>query len=61
MLDILATNRQNLLGALRRLRTRLDLFDQLLEAEDYPALERLLGEGVARRDQILAAQPGVSS
>ena len=61
MLDILATNRQNVLGGLRRLRTRLDLFDQLLEAEDYPALERLLSEGAARRDQILAAQPGVSS
>jgi prephenate dehydrogenase len=58
MLDILATNRQNVLGALRRLRTRVDLFDQLLEAEDYPALERLLAEGVTRRDQILAA--GVS-
>ena len=60
MLDILATNRQNVLGALRRLRNRLDLVDQLLEDEDYPALEGLLAEGMTRRDQILAAQPGVS-
>ena len=59
MLDILATNRQNVLGALRGLRTRLDLLDQLLEAKDYTALERLLAEGVTRHDQILAAHSGV--
>jgi prephenate dehydrogenase len=51
MLDILATNRQNVLCALRRLHARLDLIEHLLESEDYPALERLLAEGAARRDQ----------
>ncbi len=58
MLDILATNRQNVLGALRRLHTRLDLLEHLIEKEDYPALERLLQEGAQRREKILAATPG---
>ena len=58
MLDILATNRQNVLGVLRRLHARLDLFEHLLDSEDYAALERLLAEGAERREKILAAQPG---
>ncbi len=58
MMDILATNRANVLGALRRLHTRLDLLEQLLAAEDYPALERLLQEGAARREKMMAARPG---
>jgi prephenate dehydrogenase len=60
LLDILATNRLNVLGALRRLHTRLDLLEHLLESEDYAALERLLQEGAERREKILAAQTGES-
>ena len=56
MLDILATNRLNVLEALRRLHTRLDLLEHLLEAEDYPALERLLQEG-ARPPRANSGRP----
>jgi prephenate dehydrogenase len=58
MLDILATNRKNVLCALRRVHARLDLFEQLLEAEDYAALQGLLEEGALRRDYFLSISPG---
>lgn len=58
MLDILATNRKNVLCALRRVHARLDLFEQLLEAEDYAALQGLLEEGTLRRDDFLSISPG---
>jgi prephenate dehydrogenase len=56
MMDILATNRANVLGTLRRLHTRLDLFEQLLENGDDAELERLLAEGQACREKMVASR-----
>ncbi len=57
MLDILATNRQNVLGALRSLQARLDLLERMLDVENYAALKLLLDEGAAQREKILSSQP----
>jgi prephenate dehydrogenase len=45
MLDILATNRHNILDRLRRYREQVQIFEELLEKEDYSALRELLELG----------------
>lgn len=58
MLDILRTNRKNVLSALRRVHARLDLFEQLLESGDFDSVQALLEEGSLRREHILTVTPG---
>lgn len=58
MLDILATNRANVLDALREVREQVTLLEQRLESADYPALQQLLEQGAASRERILAVSPG---
>jgi prephenate dehydrogenase len=53
MVDILMTNRKNILPALRQLREHLDQIDTFLEGEDYTALQILLAQGAERYQEIL--------
>jgi prephenate dehydrogenase len=55
MLDILITNRSNLLEALSRFQARLDGLERWLESGDWPELLLALTDGAARREAILAA------
>jgi prephenate dehydrogenase len=55
MLDILRTNRQPVLEALRRFRDRIDVFDQLLSSGDFSALSDLLASA-AQQHQSLVQQ-----
>jgi prephenate dehydrogenase len=53
MLDILDTNRGNILAALGRFRGRLDLLERLLEQGDLAGLQEALADGAACREGIL--------
>lgn len=55
MLDILITNRSNLLEALSRFLARLDDLERWLESGDWPELLQALAEGAASRAAVLAA------
>ena len=55
MLDVLITNRANLLEALGRFRTRMDDLERRLESGDWPELLQALAEGAASRAAILDA------
>lgn len=58
MLDILATNRENVLDCLGRFRRQIDLLETLLRAEDRGGLENALAAGSSRQKQILLAGDG---
>ena len=53
MLDVLSTNRDNVLAALRRFRARLDRLESLLEMDNLSDLQSALAEGAAAREEIL--------
>jgi prephenate dehydrogenase len=54
MLDVLRTNRENILKALMRFSKDLDKFEALLENEDYPALANLLQKCTDHHQRIRA-------
>lgn len=53
MLDILATNRAEVLAALARFEQRLALVRHELETGDWEALAKLLAQGAERRQEII--------
>ncbi len=53
MLDVLITNRANLLDGLKELRRQLDLLENGLEKQDAGALALLLDAARARREKLL--------
>jgi len=53
MLDILATNRENILASLENYRGQLDILRDLLEREDFSALQILLAKGAGRYEDLL--------
>ena len=55
MLDVLMTNRANILAASRRLRSHLDTLDELLALNDYNGLMHLLTQGVTQQRKIISA------
>ena len=55
MLDVLMTNRANILAASRRLRAHLDTLDELLALNDYNGLMHLLTQGVSQQRKIVSA------
>ncbi len=55
MLDILMTNRSELLSALADFRLELDLFESYLAGGDQAALQQLLESGTNRRQGLLEA------
>lgn len=59
MLDVLQTNRENILLALRRFCKHLDEFEALLEDEDYPALASLLQKCAEQHHTIQAERQAV--
>jgi prephenate dehydrogenase len=54
MLDILATNRINILEALDQFRQQIDQMRTLLEANEFEHLQNLLESGVHQREQIIS-------
>lgn len=57
MLDILMTNRENVLEAVRRTRGHLQRLEELLETGDEAGLAQALSAGAARRASILNEVP----
>jgi prephenate dehydrogenase len=55
MLDILMTNRSELLSALADFRLELDLFESYLAASDQESLKQMLESGASRRQGLLEA------
>jgi len=55
MLDVLQTNRQNILHALQEFRTRLEDFERCVEGEDFETLANLLQES-ARKHEIFSSR-----
>jgi prephenate dehydrogenase len=55
MLDILRSNRPNLLSGLQRLQRQVAYLSRLLEAEDYPALAAELEQAARRRVELTRA------
>ena len=53
MLDVLFTNRSNLLDGLKELRRQLDLLENSLDKQDTGALELLLDAARERREKLL--------
>ncbi len=53
ILDVLMTNRENVLASLRGLRARLEGMESLLAGEDFPALQELLAQGAQQYRQLL--------
>ena len=53
MLDVLSTNRDNVLAGLRRFRTCLDRLESLLETDNLSDLQSALAEGAAAREAVL--------
>ncbi len=60
MLDILATNRANLLDGLARLRGRLEQMETLLKNQDWDGLSQALDEGAQQRQRLIETPAGVS-
>jgi len=52
MLDILATNRQNILASLEKYCEQLELLKDLLDREDFSALQVLLAKGAGRYEDF---------
>jgi prephenate dehydrogenase len=55
MLDILTTNRMELLSVLSDFRLQLDLFESYLVGENHDGLGKLFGSGADRRERLLEA------
>ena len=55
MLDVLLTNRENILAASRRLRLHLDTLDDMLVRNDVDGLMDLLTQGAAQQRKIVSA------
>lgn len=53
MLDVIMTNRENILAAARRFCEAMSQIEALLEAEDYPALQELLGRGLRQQTELI--------
>jgi prephenate dehydrogenase len=53
--DVLMTNRDNVLAALRRFRTSLDALEACLENEDWDGLQACLAQGAACQGQLLSS------
>jgi len=53
MIDILATNRSNILSAARHYQSHLELLIQLLERGDFAALQELMALGAQRQQAII--------
>lgn len=53
MLDVLATNRLNILKSMQRFRERIAELEQSLEDEEFDRLQGLLEAGAARRAQVM--------
>ena len=53
MMDILITNRSNIINNLQYFGNHLDLIQKCLVDEDYGALERLLAQGTSNYDQLM--------
>ena len=53
MLDVLMTNRENILAASGRFRAHLDLLDELLQRGDFETLLSLLRRGTDRQNEII--------
>jgi prephenate dehydrogenase len=60
MLDILATNRSNILDSVDLLREQLDILEACLRGEDWIALEQLLLAGAARQATLSVGQGTLS-
>ena len=58
MLDVLFTNRSNLLDGLKELRRQLDLLENSLDKQDTGALEQLLDAARERREKLLQSPAG---
>jgi len=52
MLDILATNRKNILASLEKYSDQIDILKDLLEREDFSALQVLLAKGAERYEDF---------
>lgn len=61
MLEILMTNRENILCASRRFRAQLSLLEDALEQEDYVSLQNLLAEGSHQQTRIIQKPPVADS
>jgi prephenate dehydrogenase len=55
MLDVLLTNRANILAASHRLRSHLDTLDEMLASNDVDGLMALLTQGVTQQRKIVSA------
>jgi len=53
MMDILVTNRSNIINNLQNFGNHLDLIQKCLVDEDYGALERLLAQGTSNYNQLM--------
>jgi prephenate dehydrogenase len=53
MMDILITNRSNIINNLQNFGNHLDLIQKCLVDEDYSALERLLAQGTSKYNQLM--------
>ncbi len=58
MLEVLLSNRQNVLAATRRLRTELDGLESALAAGDVPRLRRLLEQSARKHQALTQARQG---
>jgi prephenate dehydrogenase len=58
MLDILATNRENVLDCLGRFRRQIDQLETLLREDDSSGLENALNSGAARQNQLILTSNG---
>jgi prephenate dehydrogenase len=56
MLGVLQSNRENVIEAVSRFRTALDVFESALNAEDYSRLEELLNHSASRYTELISAQ-----
>ncbi len=56
MLDVLMTNRENILARINTYRNNFDLFQSALEAEDSAALLKLLQASASHQSRILTAR-----
>jgi len=53
MMDILITNRSNIIKNLQYFGNHLEMIQKCLVDEDYGALERLLAQGISNYNQLM--------
>lgn len=58
MLDILRTNRKNVLAALGLFRQALDRLENMIDGEDWDGLEEMLAASAAARAKLMGIQAG---